>query len=163
MKYMRMRWMGHVAYEVCLKSNESGAIKFFINNWIANQHYPFKVVPLGSHTPPEMLPPLPVAVLEVFTWKCPQLVCHDVLDVVHNSKVMTFEVEFEFREMKKSHGPRSGEYGGCRTTGIPFLVRNSFMEVAVWQTVLLWCSIQVSTESGWTWWTLFLNCSRTSW
>ena len=53
-------------------------------------------------------------------WKCPQLVCHDLLDVVHRSKMTTFEVEFEFREKKKSHGLRSGEYGGCGTTGITF-------------------------------------------
>ena len=53
-------------------------------------------------------------------WKCPQLVCHDLLDVVHSSKMTTFEVEFEFWERKKSHGLRSGEYGGCETTEIPF-------------------------------------------
>jgi hypothetical protein len=51
---------------------------------------------MGSHTPPETFP-LPVAVLEVFMWKCPQLVCHYLLGVVHSSK-MTFEVEFEFQE-----------------------------------------------------------------
>jgi hypothetical protein len=62
---------------------------------------PFKVVPFGSHTPPETLLPLPVAVLEVFIWKCPQLVCHDLLDVVHSSKMTTFEVEFEFWEKKE--------------------------------------------------------------
>jgi len=44
--------------------------------------------------------PLPVAVLEVFMWKCPQLVCHDLLDVVHSSKT-TFEVEFEFWEKEE--------------------------------------------------------------
>jgi len=59
---------------------------------------PFEVVPLGSHIPPQTLFPLPLAVLEVFMWKCPQLVCHDLLDVVHSSKMTTFEVEFEFRE-----------------------------------------------------------------
>ena len=31
-------------------------------------------------------------------WKCHQLVCHDLLDVVHSSKMTTFEVEFEFWE-----------------------------------------------------------------
>jgi len=45
-----------------------------------------------------MLLPLPVAVLEVFMWNCPQLVCHDLLDVVQSSKMTTFEVEFEFWE-----------------------------------------------------------------
>ena len=61
-----------------------------------------------------MLLPLPVAVLEVFMWKCPQLVCHDLSDVVHSSKMTTFEVEFEFREKEKLHGLRSSEYGGLR-------------------------------------------------
>ena len=31
-------------------------------------------------------------------WKCHQLVCHDLLNVVHGFKRMTFEVEFEFQE-----------------------------------------------------------------
>ena len=31
-------------------------------------------------------------------WKCPQLLCHDLLDVVHSSKMTPFEVELEFRE-----------------------------------------------------------------
>jgi hypothetical protein len=78
-----------------------------------------------------MLFPLPVAVLEVFMWKCPQLVSHDLLDVVHSSNMMTFEVEFVFLEKKKSHRLRSGECGGFRTAGIPFLVKTSFTEMAV--------------------------------
>jgi hypothetical protein len=86
---------------------------------------------LRSHTPPETLLPLPVAVLEVFMWKRPQLVGHDLLDVVHISKMTTFEVEFEFWEKKKSHGLRSSEYGGCGTTEIPFLAKHSFTEMVV--------------------------------
>jgi hypothetical protein len=62
---------------------------------------PFKVVPSGSLTLLETLLPLLVAVLEFFTWKCPQLVCHDLLDVVHSSKMMTFEAEFEFWEKEE--------------------------------------------------------------
>jgi hypothetical protein len=68
--------------------------------------------------------PLPVAVLEIFMWKCPQLVCHDLLDVVHSSKMTTFEIEFEFGEKEL----RSGEYGGCGNTEIHFLVKNSLTE-----------------------------------
>jgi hypothetical protein len=34
-------------------------------------------------------------------WKCPQLVCHDLLDVVHNSKITIFEVEFVFWEKEE--------------------------------------------------------------
>jgi hypothetical protein len=90
-----------------------------------------KVVPLGKHIPPEKFFPLPVAVFEVFMWKCPRLVCQDLLDIVHSFKLTTFEVEFEFQEKKKSHGLRLGEYGGFRTTGIPFLVKTSFTEMAV--------------------------------
>ena len=58
---------------------------------------PSKVIPLGSHTLPETLVPLPVALLQVITWKCPQLARHDLSDVVHRSRRTTFEVEFEFR------------------------------------------------------------------
>jgi len=45
--------------------------------------------------------PLLVAVLQVLKWKCPRLVSHDFLDVVHSSKLTTFEVEFEFREKEQ--------------------------------------------------------------
>ena len=62
---------------------------------------PFKVLPLGSHTPLETVLLLLVPVLEVFMWKCPQLVCRDLVDVVHSSKMTNFEVEFEFREKEE--------------------------------------------------------------
>jgi hypothetical protein len=73
-------------------------INFLLTTELQINIIPFKVVPLGSHTLPETLLPLLVAVLEGFMWKCPQLICHDLLDVVHSSKMTTFEVEFEFRE-----------------------------------------------------------------
>jgi hypothetical protein len=50
---------------------------------------------LGSHTPPETLFPLLVAVLEDFMWKYPHLVCHNLSGVVHSFKMM---MEFEFQE-----------------------------------------------------------------
>jgi hypothetical protein len=31
-------------------------------------------------------------------WKCHRLVCHDLLDVVHGSKMTNFGAEFELRE-----------------------------------------------------------------
>jgi hypothetical protein len=34
-------------------------------------------------------------------WKCPQLVCHDILDVVHSSKITNFGVEFVFNGKKE--------------------------------------------------------------
>jgi hypothetical protein len=72
-----------------------------------------KVVPLGSHTPLETLLPLPVAVLKVFLWKLPQLVCHDLLDVVHRSKMTTFEVEFEFWETEEVTRTQIMRVWGC--------------------------------------------------
>jgi len=88
-------------HEVSLKSNETGVIICLLTTELQINIIPFKVVPLGSHTPPEMLLPLPVAVLEVFMWKCPQLVRHDLADVVYSSKMTNFEVEFEFREKEE--------------------------------------------------------------
>ena len=42
-------------YEVCLKSNEIGVIKFFINSWTTNQHYPLQSNSLGKpHTAGEV-------------------------------------------------------------------------------------------------------------
>jgi hypothetical protein len=80
-------WTEYI-YKVCLTSNVTGAIEFFINNWIKNQNHLLQsnVVPLGSHTQPETLFPLLVGVLEEFMWKCPQLVCHNLLDIVYSSK-----------------------------------------------------------------------------
>jgi hypothetical protein len=83
---------------VCLKSNETGAITFLLTTKLQINITLFKVVPLGTHFPPETLLPLQVAVLEFFMWKYLQLVCHDFLDVVHISKMTAFEVEFEFRK-----------------------------------------------------------------
>ena len=34
-------------------------------------------------------------------WKCHQLVCHDLSDVVHSSKMTNCEVEFEFTEKQE--------------------------------------------------------------
>ena len=54
-------------YVVRQENNETGAIFFFLFNiYLYINIIPFKVVHLGSHTPPETLFPLPVAVLEVF-------------------------------------------------------------------------------------------------
>jgi len=87
-----------LVYKVSLKSNETGAIKFLLTTELQINIIPFKVVLLGSHIPPQTLLLLPVAVLEVFMWKCHQQLCHYLLGVVHSSKMSTFEVEFEFRE-----------------------------------------------------------------
>jgi len=57
---------------------------------------PFKVVPLESHTPPEMLVPLLLAVLEVFMWKCPQLVCHNILMSSTAPKSRLLRLNFSF-------------------------------------------------------------------
>ena len=44
-------------YEVCLKSNETGAIKFFMNNWTSNQHYSLQNSSLGKpHTAGDIAP-----------------------------------------------------------------------------------------------------------
>jgi hypothetical protein len=58
-------------------------------------------------------------VLKVFMWKCPPLICHDLLDAVHTSKMTTFEVEFVFWE-KEVTRTEIWWVWGFRTTGIPF-------------------------------------------
>jgi hypothetical protein len=57
-----------VTYKVCLKSYGTGAISFLLTTELKINVIPIKVVPLGSHTPPETLFPLPVAVLEELMW-----------------------------------------------------------------------------------------------
>ena len=61
---------------------------------------------------------------------------------------------FSFGNKKKSHGLRSGEYGGC---GTKFLAKNSITEIAMWQGALSWWSIQLSAMSNSSvkiWWTV---------
>jgi hypothetical protein len=88
-------------YNACLKSDATVALNFLLTTELKINMISFKVVPLGNHTPPEMLFPLLVAVLEFFMWKYPQLVCHNILDVVHISKMTTIQVEFEFQEKEE--------------------------------------------------------------
>ena len=142
--------------KVCLKSNETGAIKFFINIWTTDQHYPLQSSSRGKpHTAAVVAPTpginagslnveVPSAGLSRRFGCFPQFQNDDLWGGIWVSgKGM-------------SHGLRSGEYGDCRTTGMPFLVKkNSFTEVAVWQGALSWCTIQVSAISGRTRWTLF--------
>jgi hypothetical protein len=47
--------------------------------------------------------------------KCPQLVCHDLLDVVHSSKMTTFDVVFEFREKEEITRTQIRQVWGQRT------------------------------------------------
>jgi hypothetical protein len=131
-------------YKVCLKSNATAVINFILTIELKINTIPFKIVPLGSRTPPETLFPLPLAVLELFMLKCSQLACHDLLDVVHSSKMTALMWTLSFGKRKRPHGLWSGEYEGFGTTRIPFLVKTSFMEMAVWLGAYPWCSIQVS-------------------
>ena len=148
---------------MCLKSNETGAIKFLITTELQINIIPFKVVPLGSHTPPETLLPLPVAVLEVFMWKCSQLVCQR-----HFGCCPQFQNDDLWGGIWVSGKGRGQTDADQASTGAaepqeyPFLVKNSLMERAVWQGALSWWSIQVPAISGRTRWTLILSRSRTS-
>jgi len=124
---------------------------------------PFKIVPLGGYTPPEMLFPIFVATLVVanrnpFSWS---VTAFSMFSTVPKWRPLRWN--FSFGNKKKSHGLRSGEYGGCWTTGMPFLVKISITEIAVWQGALSWWSIQLSAMLGRTRTTLFLSLSRTSW
>jgi hypothetical protein len=48
------------------------------------------------------------------------VVSHNLSDVVHSSKITTREVEFEFREVKKSHGLSVGASVGGVATVLPY-------------------------------------------
>ena len=97
--HIRLRFENAV-YMWCIRKVMRLVLFFFIWHLPINEHYPPQNSSLGKpHTAGKLLP-LPVAVLEFFMWKCIQLVCHDLLDVVHSSK-MTFEVEFEFWEKEE--------------------------------------------------------------
>ena len=49
--------MSNLEYKVCLKSNETGAIKYFINNWTTSEHYPLQSSSCGKpHTAADIAP-----------------------------------------------------------------------------------------------------------
>ena len=47
-----------------------------------------------------------------------------------------------FGNSQKSHGAKSGEYGGCGATWLEFLAKNSRRTSAVCEGALSWCKIQ---------------------
>jgi hypothetical protein len=82
-------------YEECLKSNETRAIKFFINSWTINQHYPLQISSLGKPHTARGVAPTPGNSAESLRGVVPSA---GLSPVVHSSKMMTFEEEFAFRE-----------------------------------------------------------------
>jgi len=65
-------------------------------------------------------------------WKCPRLVCHDLLDVVHSSKMTTFEVEFEFREEECHTGTDEASMGTAEPLEYPFWYKKKIRSLR-WQ------------------------------
>jgi hypothetical protein len=59
-------------------------------------------------------------------WKCTQLVCHDLLDVVHSYKMTTFGLEVVFKEKEKSHTDSDQvSMGAAEPLEYPFLLKLS--------------------------------------
>ena len=53
-------------------------------------------------------------------WKWSQLLCNDLLDVVHSSKMTTFEVEFEFWEKECHMDSDQASMGAAEPLEYPF-------------------------------------------
>jgi len=65
--YFPSHFKKHYRNMCCVRKVMRLALYFFeFNIYLYINIIPFKVFPLGSHTPPETLLPFPVAVLEVF-------------------------------------------------------------------------------------------------
>ena len=142
-------------HEVCLKSNETGAINFFINNWTT-----INIIPFPWEAPPlQTLLPLPVAVLEVFMWKCPQLDCHNILDVVHSSKILPVRWNLSFGKGRSHKDSDKASIGAAERLEYRFLSKFLQRDCSVTGNVV---RIQVSAISGRTRWTLFLTRTRNS-
>jgi hypothetical protein len=58
-----------------------------------------------------------------------------------SSKFLLFYISFIFGNRRKSLGARSDEYGGCFSTVICLLAKNSRTDSAVWAGALSWCKI----------------------
>jgi hypothetical protein len=50
------------------------------------------------------------------------------------------------REQKKSLGARSGEQGGCSSTVICLLAKNSLIDSAVWSGTFSWCKTDATQK-----------------
>ena len=92
---------------------------------------PFNVVPSPVPTPLHVNFPLLEAVLQVILCYAVQELHRFCFHCIHGLEPGSFERRLDFREEKKSHGARSGEYGGCSITGMLFYARYLFTDSAL--------------------------------
>ena len=90
------------------------------------QFISFKIGSLWSNTVIPALLPLFIAVEEVFTWDDVQSPRRSCLDIFSCPKMMSFEWVLSLGNKNKSHGAKSGLYGGWRSVIILFWAKNSY-------------------------------------
>jgi hypothetical protein len=111
------------------KVRELIAVKVIHTSLLNSTVFAFKVLPLGSYAPmPAPSPPFKT-ILELVLWnglRSCRLITHDVISVF---KMPSFQYFLYLGDRKKSMGARSGEYGGCSSTVICLLAKNSHCHV----------------------------------
>ena len=90
------------------------------------QFISFKIGSLWWNTAIPALLPLFIAMEEVFTWDDVQNPRRSCLDVFNRPKMMSFEWVLSLENKKKSHGAKSGLYGGWGSVMILFWAKNSY-------------------------------------
>jgi len=124
-----------------LEQWQDWAQKSFIPNTNCKlQHVAFEVIHLKSNALHH--PPLPClhALLEGFVQDRSELLRHGHFNGFYVRKTCSFHDSLSLGNRKKSQGARSGEYGGCSSTAMLFLTKNSLMLNALCARALLWWS-----------------------
>jgi len=107
------------------------------------QFIPFKIGFLWSNTAIPALLPLFIAVEKVFTWDVFQSPRRSCLDVFNCPKMCPLRWVLNMGNKKKSHGAKSGLYGGWGCIVILCWAKNSLTATDVWLGALSWWRNQV--------------------
>jgi hypothetical protein len=112
------------------KVRELIAIKVLHTSFLNITVAAFRVLPLGSYALMPAPSPTFRAILELVLWNGLHSCCitPDVINVI---KLPSFQDFIYLPEQKKSLGARSNEWGGCCSTVICLLAKNSLTDSAV--------------------------------
>jgi len=102
------------------------------------QFIPFKIGSLWSNTAIPALLPIFIAVEKVFTWDVAQSPRRSCLNVFNCPKVCPLLWGLSLGNKKKSHGAKSGLYGGWGSVVIVCWAKNSLTANDVWLGALSW-------------------------
>ena len=100
---------------------------------------PFKAIPSRYNALMPTFFPIVETLVKFDFRNCHQRLLRFGLNLFNRVKTVSSEWSFEIGDSQKSHGAKSGEYGGCGTICVEFLAKWSRRTSAVWDGALSWC------------------------